>query len=244
MGPWRSRAASPGVCSCTKPRAVNNSRRSVIGAYRTRWKRAPQPASLRDMARRQLSVLQRVWHSSRARRVVLVSFLAVLAFGLAVLTALWTRACAGNSCPSIAELGGYDPNQASKVYAADGRLITDLGLERRTVVPLGEMSPYVKAAFITTEDKRFYEHHGIDWYRVLGAIKNNITKFRVAEGFSTITMQLARNLWPEDISGRDKTLSRKLRRLTWPARSRPSIPRTRSSSCTSTRSTSGTAPTA
>jgi penicillin-binding protein 1A len=163
------------------------------------------------MARLQLSVLQRVWNSQRARRVVLVSFLAVIAFGLAVLTALWTRACAGNSCPSITELGGYDPNQASKVYAADGRLITDLGLERRTVVPLGEMSPYVKAAFITTEDKRFYEHHGIDWYRVFGAIKNNIFKFRVAEGFSTITMQLARNLWPEDISGRDKTLSRKLR---------------------------------
>ena len=163
------------------------------------------------MARLQLSVLQRVWNSQRARRVILVSFLALIAFGLAVLTALWTRACAGNSCPSIAELGGYDPNQASKVYAADGRLITDLGLERRTVVPLGEMSPYVKAAFITTEDKRFYEHHGIDWYRVFGAIKNNIFKFRVAEGFSTITMQLARNLWPEDISGRDKTLRRKLR---------------------------------
>ncbi len=163
------------------------------------------------MARRQPSFLQRVWHSPRARRIVLVSFLAVVAFGLAVMTALWTRACAGNSCPPIAELGGYDPSQASKVYAADGRLITDLGLERRTVVPLAEMSPYVKAAFITTEDKRFYEHHGIDWFRVFGAIKNNLFKLRVAEGFSTITMQLARNLWPEDISGRDKTLRRKLR---------------------------------
>src|SRR4051794_15481840 len=163
------------------------------------------------MSRRQPKFLQRVRLSSRFRRIVLVSFLAIIAFGLAVLTALWTRACAGNSCPAITELGGYDPNQASKVYAADGRLITDLGLERRTVVPLAEMSPYVKAAFITTEDKRFYEHHGIDWFRVFGAIKNNITKFRVAEGFSTITMQLARNLWPEDISGRDKTLRRKLR---------------------------------
>ena len=66
-----------------------------------------------------------------------------------MLAAAWGRACAGNTCPSIAELGGYDPNQASKVYAADGRLITDLGLERRTVVPLGEMSPVVKAAFIS-----------------------------------------------------------------------------------------------
>jgi penicillin-binding protein 1A len=163
------------------------------------------------MARRQPRFLQRVQLTPRARRIALVTLLAVVAFGLAVLTALWTRACAGNSCPSIAELGGYDPAQASKVYAADGRLITDLGTERRTVVPLGEMSPYVKAAFITTEDKRFYEHHGIDWYRVFGAIKNNLTKFRVAEGFSTITMQLARNLWPDDISGRDKTLRRKLR---------------------------------
>ena len=149
--------------------------------------------------------------SPRTRRNLLVGFLALLAFGIAVVVAAYGRACAGNSCPSIGDLGGYDPNQASKVYAADGRLITDLGLERRTVVPLGEMSPYVRAAFITTEDKRFYEHHGIDWYRVLGAIKNNIFKLRVAEGFSTITMQLARNLWPEDISGRDKSVRRKLR---------------------------------
>jgi penicillin-binding protein 1A len=140
-----------------------------------------------------------------------VSLLAAAAFGLAVLMAAWNRACAGNSCPSIAELGGYDPNQASKVYAADGRLITDLGQERRTVVPLGEMSPVVKAAFIATEDKRFYEHEGIDWYRVLGAIKNNLFEMRVAEGFSTITMQLARNVWDEEISGRDKSLRRKLR---------------------------------
>jgi penicillin-binding protein 1A len=163
------------------------------------------------MARRQLLDRLRIRLSPRARRNVLVGFLAVVAFGLAVLVAAWTRACAGNSCPSIEELGGYDPNQASKVYAADGRLITDLGLERRTVVPLGEMSPFVKAAFLITEDKRFYEHHGVDWVRVLGAIKANVFEFRVAEGFSTITMQLARNLWPEDISGRDKSLRRKLR---------------------------------
>src|SRR5918998_556066 len=149
--------------------------------------------------------------SPRARRNVLVGVLAVLALGLAFMAAAWSRACAGNTCPSIEELGGYDPHQASKVYAADGRLITDLGLERRTVIPLGEMSPYVKAAFLATEDKRFYKHHGIDWYRVFGAIRTNIFALRFAEGFSTITMQLARNIWDEDISGRDKSLRRKLR---------------------------------
>ena len=134
-----------------------------------------------------------------------------MAFGLAILVAAWSRACAGNTCPSIEELGGYDPDQASKVYAADGRLITDLGLERRTVIPLGEMSPYVKTAFLATEDKRFYSHHGIDWYRVFGAIRTNVFALRFAEGFSTITMQLARNIWDEDISGTDKSLRRKLR---------------------------------
>jgi penicillin-binding protein 1A len=92
-----------------------------------------------------------------------------------------------------------------------GRLITDFGLERRTVVPLDQMAPAVRAAFVVTEDKRFYRHHGVDLIRVLGAIKNNILQFRVAEGFSTITMQLARNLWPENISGRDRSLSRKIR---------------------------------
>ena len=46
---------------------------------------------------------------------------------------------------------------------------------------------------------------------MFGAIKNNVFEMRVAEGFSTITMQLARNLWPDDISGRDKSLRRKLR---------------------------------
>src|SRR3982751_5676839 len=116
-------------------------------------------------------------------RVILVSVGAVLALLAAIFFATWGRACADNSCPSIAELGGYDPNQASKVYAADGRLITDLGLERRTVVPLGEMSPVVKAAFISTEDKRFYEHHGIDWFRFFGAVKSNVTQMRMAEGF-------------------------------------------------------------
>ncbi len=157
------------------------------------------------------TALQRFRLSPRARRNVLVGFLALVALVLAVLAAAWSRACAGNTCPSIEELGGYDPDQASKVYAADGRLITDLGLERRTVIPLGEMSPYVKTAFLATEDKRFYSHHGIDWVRVFGAVKTNIFQLRFAEGFSTITMQLARNIWDQDISGTEKSLRRKLR---------------------------------
>jgi len=165
------------------------------------------------MFRRLTSEVTRAWRTPKLRRTALVGLLALVTFCGAVVLAAWTGACAGNTCPSIEGLDRYDPNQASKVYAADGRLITDLGLERRTVVPLPQMSPYVKAAFIATEDKRFYDHQGIDWLRVFGAIRANVFKLRFAEGFSTITMQLARNLWPEDISGRDKSLRRKLREV-------------------------------
>ncbi len=152
-------------------------------------------------------------HNPRVRGNIAVGLLAVLGFGLALGVGAWTRACAGAACPSIAGLNPdvFSPEQASKVYAADGRLITDFGLERRTVVPLDQMAGAVTAAFIVTEDKRFYGHRGVDYIRVVGAIKANLLAFRFAEGFSTITMQLARNLWPENISGRDRSLRRKIR---------------------------------
>ncbi|MEE8476966.1 MAG: hypothetical protein V3S19_01270, partial [Gemmatimonadales bacterium] len=84
-----------------------------------------------------------LWRRPRVQRGALIAVLSLLVFGVAFGGGAWLRACAGSRCPSIEGLGGYDPDQASKVFAADGRLITDLGLERRTVVPLSEMSPAV-----------------------------------------------------------------------------------------------------
>ena len=145
------------------------------------------------------------------RRNLLVALAALATFGAGIGLAVWFTICTRDSCPSVESLGSYDPDQAAKVYAADGRLITDLGLERRTVVSLADMSPAVVSAFLNTEDKRFYQHHGIDWIRVFGAVKDIIVERRIAGGASTITMQLARNLWPEDISYRDRSPRRKLR---------------------------------
>ncbi len=153
------------------------------------------------------------WYNPRIRNPLLIAVLALGVFGLSLGLGAWTRVCAGEACPSIAGLqqGEFDPQQASKVYAADGRLITELGYQRRTVVPLAQMAPAVKAAFVVTEDKRFYRHHGVDYWRVLGAVKANLLSLRIAQGFSTITMQLARNLFQDQINGRDRTISRKLR---------------------------------
>ena len=161
-------------------------------------------------------VLLRWWRTPRYRRNFFLSLLAVGAFGVSLMFATWSRACAGGACPSIAALTNYDPEQASKVYAADGRLITDFGLQRRTVVPLGGMSPAVLAAFLTVEDKRFYRHHGVDWIRVVGSFLHApgaILRGRRVHGFSTITMQLAGNLWPEDINRKERTLKRKIREM-------------------------------
>lgn len=158
-----------------------------------------------------LDRLRQWWAGASHRRIILIAFAACAVFGLALLGGAWAFACAGSRCPGIGGLDEHDPDQTSKVYAADGRLITELGLERRTVVPLGEMSPAVIAAFLATEDKRFYEHGGVDWVRVLGAVKANVMAFGLEEGFSTITMQLAGNLWPEDINRRERTIGRKLR---------------------------------
>ena len=159
-----------------------------------------------------VSFLWRWWHNPQQRkRAVAGSALACL-FGIGVAYGSWTRVCAAERCPSIARILGSQgtPQQTSKVYAADGRLISELGIERRTVLPLAEMPVYLRQAFVATEDKRFYSHHGIDYLRILGALKADVLSLSWAEGFSTITMQLARNVFPDQIS-REKKLTRKLK---------------------------------
>ncbi len=151
------------------------------------------------------------WFTPRVRRALALGFGGFFVLGCAIVLAAWLTVCMGDACPSVEHLDSYDPVQAAKVYAADGRLISDLGLERRTVVPISEISPAVLAAFISTEDKRFYSHKGVDWIRVLGAIKDMIVEREIAGGASTITMQLAGNIFSESINRRDISLSRKIR---------------------------------
>jgi penicillin-binding protein 1A len=134
----------------------------------------------------------------------LVSF--AIGFGYAA----WTLVCRGDNCPNVDVLRSYQPRQTSKLYAADGSFLAELGLERRTVLRLNEIPKTVREAFIVTEDKRFYQHHGVDWQRVGGSMVADVLRGGFAQGFSTITMQLARNIFPESIT-RQKSLVRKLK---------------------------------
>jgi penicillin-binding protein 1A len=143
-------------------------------------------------------------------RSVLLALTFLVAFGLGGAYGSWALVCRDGRCPPIQILDTYTPRQTSKVYAADGRFIAELGLERRTLVKISEIPKVVKDAFVLTEDKRFYQHSGIDWVRVPGAALRNLRAGSWEQGFSTITMQLARNVFPERIS-REKNLIRKVK---------------------------------
>src|SRR5206468_2925511 len=92
----------------------------------------------------------------------------------------------------------------------NGEVFADLAPAERAIVPLSSLPSLVPQAFLSVEDQRFYEHGGVDWKRVGGAVLANLRAGGFAQGFSTISMQLARNVFPERIPGEEQTTRRKL----------------------------------
>lgn len=135
--------------------------------------------------------------------------LLIAAGGLLVLMIFLYQRCGFAGCPDVDRLNGYMPDEASSIVDYRGAEIGKLFLTRRTVVPLDTLPKHVPAAFIAMEDRRFYEHNGVDWRRVFGAAYKNIKELGIAEGSSTITMQLARNVFPEKLPAHKKTIFRK-----------------------------------
>ncbi|HEX2187938.1 MAG TPA: PBP1A family penicillin-binding protein [Longimicrobiaceae bacterium] len=101
------------------------------------------------------------------------------------------------------------PPQSAKVYARDGSLIAELGPQARTWVPLASLPRYVPRAFVAVEDRRFYEHSGVDPVGIARAVKSSLEGDR--EGASTITQQLIGTMYPERVDRRQMTLVRKVR---------------------------------
>ncbi|MGV3740736.1 MAG: transglycosylase domain-containing protein, partial [Burkholderiaceae bacterium] len=110
--------------------------------------------------------------------------------------------------PSIADLSKAKAEQPSILISVDGKRLATYKQFNREWVPLKRISPHVVKALIATEDRRFYQHYGIDFYRLGGAALRTL-QGRV-EGGSTITQQLARNLYPEEI-GRSRSIGRKIK---------------------------------
>ena len=100
--------------------------------------------------------------------------------------------------------------QTSSMYDMNGELMSELrGSENRIIVSLDEIPLHTRQAFIAAEDLRFYDHRGIDVYRILGALRSNLKSGSLAEGASTITQQLAKLT---HLSA-EKTIRRKLEEI-------------------------------
>ena len=110
--------------------------------------------------------------------------------------------------PAISDIRKAKMEQPAQLVSADGRLLAEYRWVNREWVPLDEIAEPVVDALIATEDHRFYEHWGMDWRRTLSAVV--LTLGGDKQGGSTITQQLARNLYPEEI-GRAPTITRKLK---------------------------------
>ncbi|MFZ2857909.1 penicillin-binding protein 1A [Acidovorax sp.] len=110
--------------------------------------------------------------------------------------------------PSIGDIRKAKSELPAQLLSADGKLLAEYRWANRDWVELNQISPNVVKALIATEDHRFYEHFGLDWRRTASSVV--LTLRGDPQGGSTITQQLARNLFPEEI-GRSRTLTRKLK---------------------------------
>lgn len=112
--------------------------------------------------------------------------------------------------PSLSALEKPNTDVASRIYSEDGELIDQFYIQNRTIVSIDGIPKDLVNALIATEDRKFYNHWGVDLDRILKATVKNLMSFSVKEGASTITQQLARNLYPGTI-GFKVSLTRKLR---------------------------------
>jgi penicillin-binding protein 1A len=112
--------------------------------------------------------------------------------------------------PGIEDVRQARVARPTVVLSGDGRELASFEQGLQEKVKLSEISPHVVTALIATEDRRFYDHHGVDFTRVAGAMLANLKGD--AQGGSTITQQLARNMFREEIGSR-RNLNRKLKEL-------------------------------
>ena len=164
----------------------------------------PLPPSLLALFSRLAHLYPRLRHPSR--RDVVRGLMALPLLGLALL-ALYILILIPFT-PSISDIRKAKTEQPALILSADGKELAQFKRFNHVWVKLDDISPLVVDALIATEDHRFYQHHGIDFRRTVGAALRTFSGDR--QGGSTLTQQLARNLYPEEI-GRAPNLTRKLK---------------------------------
>ncbi|MFT3812430.1 MAG: penicillin-binding protein 1A [Acidovorax sp.] len=125
-----------------------------------------------------------------------------LALALVIAVAL---AMAYPNLPDVSDLADYQPKLPLRVYSTEGALLGEFGEERRTLTPIQDIPQVMKNAVLAIEDARFFEHGGVDYKGMLRAALANLGRVK-SQGASTITMQVARNVYLSS----EKTFTRKI----------------------------------
>jgi penicillin-binding protein 1A len=136
------------------------------------------------------------------RWVIFLGSAGLILLGLVIVYAL---VVAKPNLPDLDTITDYNPKVPLRIYTADNALIGEFGEERRNIVAIEEIPSYLKNAVVAIEDERFYEHGGVDYWGVLRATLANL-RGRLAQGASTITMQVARNFFLTN----EKSFTRKI----------------------------------
>ena len=147
----------------------------------------------------------------KAQAAFAVSLLAGLALlGVLALGGYVASLAISADLPSTRQIENPTFDQATVAYTADGKVLARYAIQNRSMVTFDEISDHVIEALVATEDHRFYNHWGMDLYRTVGAVGRTLLGDR--QGGSTITQQLARNLYNKQI-GREVTVSRKVKEM-------------------------------
>jgi penicillin-binding protein 1A len=145
----------------------------------------------------------------RIGRVALRVLGGFAALGVLVWAWIWFAPCWLGGCAPVDDLAEYQA-EGSVLLDVDGEPFGTLATVNRSIISIDSLPPHVTQAFLAVEDQRFYDHGGIDFRRMAGAVISNIEAGGVAEGASTITQQLARNLFPEWLPYQERSIRRKI----------------------------------
>ena len=113
--------------------------------------------------------------------------------------------------PQVSALDDYSPSTITRVYAANGQVIGEFATQRRIVVSYDDINPLLRQAIIATEDAEFDRHFGVNFWRIVVAALTDIVERRRAQGASTLTQQLARNLKDQFGLTNEKSFERKMK---------------------------------
>ena len=97
--------------------------------------------------------------------------------------------------PSLEQLENYDPDLVTRIYSADGKVLNELFVQKRVFIELDKIPEHMQYAVVSSEDRRFFDHWGLSMRSIARAVMINTLSLSYRQGFSTLTQQLARNLY-------------------------------------------------